>query len=96
MVCPLFYAKFDGFEVRKDGSIELIDSKTAIPVIPARRGPFVPQKVIEGLRNKSRALLQNPEYRGVLEFPDEQARNQARRILKDFRIENLETRVRKE
>lgn len=87
------FTKFDG--KRLVGEItELIDAKTRLLVIPKSRGPFVPQGIIDGLRNKSRALTQNRGFRGVLEFPTAEEAEKARRILRDLGISNLRVRVR--
>lgn len=87
------YVKWDGYQTLPDGTTELIEAKTAIAVQNSK-GPFVPQKVLKQLDNKSAALDQNPGYRGVIEVPSEQVAADAQALLDANGIENIGVRVR--
>ncbi len=86
--------KWDGIQVLPDGTIELIDAKRAIPIIPKRTGPFVPPKFENQLVRQSAALAQNPGFAGVIEVPTAEAAADARRVIADLGIENISVRVR--
>jgi filamentous hemagglutinin len=83
------FVKFDGFE----GNTLLIDAKTRLLTFESQGRVIIPQA--EDLRRMNEALRQNPEFRGVIEFPDEAARAQAEEILNGLGLNNIETRVRR-
>lgn len=70
----------------------MLDAKTRLLTFQSRGSTVVPQA--DDLRRMSEALRQNPEFTGVLEFPDAAAQRQARQILRDLNITNIQTRVR--
>ena len=86
--------KWDGIQVLPDGTIELIDAKRAIPVIPKRTGPFTPPKFENQLERQSAALAQNPGFKGVIEVPTEEAATEAQDIIDKLGIRNISVRVR--
>jgi hypothetical protein len=71
------YIKFDGFEVGPDGKVLIIDAK--------RNLLFTHDNAMDGvkdtLKRVERALLQNPEYKVVYEFPSNDITAKAQEFL---------------
>jgi hypothetical protein len=88
------YVRFDSARNLGDGTIELIDAKTRIVPFDTRSGPFVSDNVRNSLLARSRAIAQNPRFRGVLEFPDVASAREAKVVLRQLGITNLRVRVR--
>ncbi len=88
------YVKFDGFNMLQDETIELVDSKARIVPYSNEDGPVITKSVADGLKRKSAALAQNPNFRGVLELPTQAAADEAVQVLKELRIRNIVVRVR--
>ncbi len=86
--------RWDGIRVLPDGTIELIDAKTAVGIFPTRAGTFIPPSFREQLRRQSTALAQNPGYMGVIEVPTAQVAADARSIIDELEIRNISVRVR--
>jgi hypothetical protein len=88
------FVKFDGFSHLDDGTIELIDSKTRLVPYSTEDGPVITESVADGLRRQSAALVQNPGYTGMLEFPTQAAADEAEGVLEQLNIKNISVRVR--
>src|SRR5579862_4727268 len=88
--------KFDGFVLRADGTIDLIDSKTSVLCILRSDGMWVPPKVIEQMQRQSLAVGQNPGFAATIELPSEAEAEKVREILKFFRIKYIGVRVAKD
>lgn len=90
----LNYVRWDGHSTLSNGFVELIDAKTRIVPFATRRGPFISSGVRSGLLARSRAIVQNEGFRGVIELPTEVAAREARLVLRRLGIFNLHVRVR--
>ena len=86
--------RWDGIRVLPDGTIELIDAKTAGGIYQTRTGPFILQSFRDQLLRQSAALAQNPGYKGVIEVPTKEAAIEAQDIMDDLRIRNISVRIR--
>lgn len=72
----------------------LIDAKTRIVPFSTRQGPFISDSVRQILLARSRALVQNPSFIGIVEVPSEAAAREARIVLRQLGITNLGVRIR--
>jgi hypothetical protein len=83
------YVRLDGLE--PDTSNVLIDRKLSIVRFPTRSGPMIPDAT--RIREVSEALRQNPGHRIIYEFPTSESARNARRILREIGVSNIEIRV---
>lgn len=88
------FVKFDGFRILDNGVTELIDAKTRIVPFSTKAGPFISPSVQDSLGRQSRALAQNPGFRGVIEVPTVEVLREARLVLRELGITNIHIRVR--
>jgi hypothetical protein len=87
------YVKFDGFIVKKDGVVELIDAKTEVALGESR--DFVSPSIVAQLRRQSRAIAQNGNgFRAILEVPTQEVKQLALDILRRNSIIGIEVRIR--
>ncbi|MDU8420598.1 MULTISPECIES: DUF6861 domain-containing protein [Pseudomonas syringae group] len=75
------FVKFDGIE---DDGLTLIDRKTSLTTF---------DKQIQSIQRASTALKQNPQMKGVFEFPDQKNADKALDILIEQNIKNIKVRV---
>lgn len=75
------FVKFDGIE---DDGLTLIDRKTSLTTF---------DKQIQSIQRASTALKQNPQMKGVFEFPDQKNADKALDILIERNIKNIKVRV---
>jgi len=82
------FIKFDGIEKAADGStILLIDAKTKLAIW----SPSTQQSVENTLRRVEAALIQNPGYKVVYEFPNAKMMVQAWEFIKKSPYANVVT-----
>ncbi len=86
--------RWDGIRVLPDGTVELIDAKTAVGIFQTESGMFVPPSFRQQLLRQSAALAQNPGYKGVIEVPNAKAAAEARRTIVGLSIGNISVRIR--
>ncbi|WP_183133619.1 hypothetical protein, partial [Pseudomonas syringae group genomosp. 3] len=75
------FIKFDGIE---DDGLTLIDRKTSLTTF---------DKQIQSIQRASTALKQNPQMKGVFEFPNQKNADKALDILIEQNIKNIKVRV---
>ncbi|RPD83191.1 hypothetical protein EGK75_13315 [Neisseria weixii] len=85
------FVKFDGYEILPDGTVQLIDSKTQLPLW----SETTQRSTALNLERVANAVKQNPNFKVMYEFPDETSRNDAFEFIRDSGFaKQIQTRVR--
>lgn len=85
------FVKFDGYEILSDGTVQLIDSKTQLPLW----SDTLQESTLQNLRRVVESVKQNPNFKIVYEFPDEASREDALDFIEKSGFKDyINTRVR--
>lgn len=85
------FVKFDGYEILSDGTVQLIDSKTQLPLW----SETLQESTLHNLRRVAESVKQNPNFKVMYEFPDISSQRQAQKFIERNQFDEvIKTRVR--